>query len=425
MYGIGYRVLRSLCAAQNPLGWQKAKLSPELFKPNEQAAYVWVQNHLAEHHHLPSLDILLEKWPDAKDVETPDPPSFYLKLLADSAAYALIGAALEKVPKILNADNSAIDAARGVFQDTVRDLTRMQFRRQIIDVPNDAFSSAVSAYKAKQFSSKVAGFGWPYMDDQSGGVFEGDVISFVGRPAMGKTWGMLWTAIHNWLGGQNVLFASMEMDALSILQRLCAMYTKLPVGQLKAAQFADQTWKKFLDRLHVIKNEKAKMYIVDGKLAATVPEIYELARMLECRVVLFDGAYLLKHHNPRLDRFTRVAENVEMMKMLSADYFCTFASWQFNREASKKNQNPKAKVQVNLEDIAYSDAIGQISSIALGMFQEESIETSAKRDIRVMKGRNGEQGQFSIHWNFYVMDFSQADPAPATYVDKEGPSEYL
>jgi hypothetical protein len=44
------------------------------------------------------------------------------------------------------------------------------------------------------------------------------------------------------------------------------------------------------------------------------------------------------------------------------------------------------------------------------MFQEDSPETIERREIRVLKGRNGETGKFSIRWDFLKMDFEQCDP---------------
>ena len=77
--------------------------------------------------------------------------------------------------------------------------------------------------------------------------------------------------------------------------------------------------------------------------------------------MVIDGAYLLRHRNVRLDRFTRAAENVELIKRNCTDLeMMAFCSWQFNREASKKQKKGKGE-EGDLEDIGYSDAIGQIS----------------------------------------------------------------
>jgi replicative DNA helicase len=83
------------------------------------------------------------------------------------------------------------------------------------------------------------------MDDQ-GSIVPGDVISFVGRPAQGKSWMMLYIALHNWRYlKKNVLFVSMEMNPLSIAQRVTAMYAHVPYGQLKKSGFSSSTYKKF------------------------------------------------------------------------------------------------------------------------------------------------------------------------------------
>ena len=73
-------------------------------------------------------------------------------------------------------------------------------------------------------------------------------------------------------------------------------------------------------------------------------------------------------------------------------------SYQFNRQAVKDKK--KGASEAGLEDIAYTDAIGQLSSIVLGLLQPESIETIKQREIQVLKGRNGEHGKFKINWNF-------------------------
>jgi replicative DNA helicase len=162
----------------------------------------------------------------------------------------------------------------------------------------------------------------------------------------------------------------------------------------------------FVPKLIGMAKEPADMYVVDGNLAASVDDIYRLAAQLKVAAVYIDGAYLLRHKNARLDRFTKVAENTERMKQLTGDCgLPTFASWQFNREAAKKAK--KGDEKVGLEDIGMSDAIAQCSSIVLGLFQEESVETMHQRQVDVLKGRNGEVGQFSINWLFDVMNFDE------------------
>jgi hypothetical protein len=99
-----------------------------------------------------------------------------------------------------------------------------------------------------------------------------------------------------------------------------------------------------------------------------------------------------------------VSENADLLhNRIAAEIGPVVASWQFARTASKKKKGE----EVTLEDIAYADAIGQASSIVMGIFEEETVETLKQRRVKILKGRNGETGEFLANWNFDKMDFSQ------------------
>lgn len=409
-YAVGNRVIRRLCADQNPLAWQKAKLSPSLFLSYEVPIFEWVRDHLQMHHALPQLETLQSQFPDIAALDTPEPASYYVEMLENQYCYNRINQANLASQQILKDDQNAHVQALEALKGATRDITEQKYRIRILDVAKEAPGMVLTAYHHTQQIESLVEFGWPYMDSQSGGVMPGDVISFVGRPAAGKTWKMLWTAIRNWRKTQNVLFASMEMNTLPIAQRISSLYTHQNIQQLKTSGFSDLTLKKFYAGLKMMTLEQAKFYVIDGNLAASAEDIFMLADMLECKLVFIDGAYLLRHRNLRLDRYTRAAENVELIKRFCGDLgMSTFCSWQFNRIASQKQKKGHGE-HGELEDIGYTDAIGQISSIALGLFQEDSVETMKSRKVRVLKGRNGEVGQFSIAWDFVAMSFMQVDP---------------
>ena len=424
-YALGYKVIKRFCIEQNPLVWHKAKLSPSLFKPYEYPLLAWVTEHLKQHHTLPHLETLEAQFPDMQPVEVPEPSSYYVGLLEQQYYYEKINQANLTSQEILKQDQNAADSALEVLKTCIRDITEQRYRVRILDVAMDAPKLVLQAYHQTTATEYVAMFGWPYMDNQSGGVMPGDVICFVGRPAVGKTWLTLWTALHNWVARKlNVLYVSMEMMTLAIAQRITALYTHQNIAQLKMAGYSNQTFAKFYAGLKALSLEEAKMYVVDGNLATNVEDLFALADQLTCRIIVIDGAYLLRHRNTRLDRFTRAAENVELIKRHCTDLeMMAFCSWQFNREASKKQKKGKED-KGDLEDIGYSDAIGQISSIALSLFQEDSVETMKQRKVQVMKGRNGEVGQFSIAWDFQMMSFHQTDP-PLVGVKTEESKELM
>ena len=120
------------------------------------------------------------------------------------------------------------------------------------------------------------------MDEMTGGLVVGDMVSLVGRPAKGKTWQMLYNAHHAWQRhGAAIMFVSMEMKVLPIEQRLAAMNAHVPAGQLKNALLSTNNLNKVKGALKEIKGFKAPFWVVDGNFTATVEDVYVLARQLK------------------------------------------------------------------------------------------------------------------------------------------------
>lgn len=416
-YAIGLKAIKSLCERQKTIDWYHAKLSSELFKPNEVPVFEWVDQYVRKHHALPQLETLHGKFSEVADAPVPEPSSYYIEDLERAYFHQQITRANIESSKILKDDPTAWEQATGILRTAITNISLQRYRQKIMDFGKEGPSMVLQAYHNLDALETVGGFGWPYMDAM-GGAMPGDVISFVGRPQTGKSWLSLFTALHNWRGKKkNVLFVSMEMSHLPIAQRAATMIAGTNLTQLKHGwghpqSYATPTYDKFTAAMVNVVEESdgAKFYVINGNLAADVEDIYLLANQLGCEIVIIDGAYLCRNKNTRLDRYTRAAENCEAMKRFSEDLqIPTFSSWQFNREASKKQKSKQGGVegQAGLEDIGYSDVIGQISSVALGLFQEDNVETAIKKMIRVLKGRGGEVGQFEINWDFDAMDFSQ------------------
>lgn len=413
-FNIGLKTIRKLVEEKDALGWYKAKLSEQLFKGMEVDIYKWVASHVGKYHSLPAFDTLAQQFSELKEVDCPEPTKYYVDLLDRRFTYDQINQSNIESQTILKEDKSAVDEAEAVLKATLDRITKQRYRSRIMNVGLEAPKLVLSAYQNASKDARIT-FGWPYMDNMTGGAVGGDVISFVGRPAAGKTWKVLKVALHNWLKGRNVLFASMEMNHLAVAQRIVSMYTHVSASDVKNSSIPTMsfggnasTWAKFLKGLGEMPKMPGQFYVVDGNLAAYADDLYMLAAQLKCDVIFIDGAYLMRHRNPRLDRFTKVAENVELMKQLSTDLeIPTFASWQFNRQAAKKGKGLQKNEKAGLEDIGYSDAIPQVSSIVMGLHQEEGIETMNQRVIDVMKGRNGEIGQFNVHWDFQTMNFDE------------------
>lgn len=379
-----------------------------LFRANEVEAYEFVREFVKKYQALPTRDTL-EKHTGISLVKAVEPDLYYRDLLVLRHTEMSLKSVMKHASDFLLPENKDPDQALATLVEGVMGLVTQKFSRQVVDF-RECRDMILAEYSAKFNAADAFGLqcGWPTLDKASGGLRRGDLLSIVGRPASGKTLFLLHAAMHGWRNQaepQSRLFVSMEMDLSLIQQRMAAMQTHVPAAKIKHADLGTTFLTKLKTGLAEIKGYKAPFWVVDGNLTATVEDISMLCRQLKPDAIFIDGAYLVKHPRER-DRFRRVAENADLIKQELASIAPTCTSWQFARTASKKKKGEKA----DLDDIGYTDAIGQVSSVVLGLMQEESVQTLKQRKIEILKGRSGEVGSFDVHWNWDVMEFGEIVP---------------
>jgi len=376
-----------------------------LFKGSEEPVWEFVLEHCKKFGQLPKIETV-EAHTDDELPTAEEPFAYYLEIMGSRHVEQTLKKTMKDAAGYLGLTGKDPEKALLVMSEAIMQLIAKKQMRQVSDF-RDAYDEIVSDYIAKYTSDDSNGirFGWETLDNMTGGLVVGDLASFVGRPQKGKTWQMLYSAMHSWNSvGACQMFVSMEMKPLPIKQRMIAMQAHIPAMKLKNAELSTNYVNKMKSTLLEIKNAKSAFWVVDGNFTANVEDIWMLARQLKPDSIWIDGGYLLKHPRER-DRYRRVAENAELIKQELSDLAPTVVSWQFAKSGAKKNK--KKGESADLEDIGYTDAIAQVSSLVLGLLDEDSVETMFSRLIEIMKGRNGEVGRFRTHWDFNAMDFSE------------------
>ena len=375
------------------------QLDTSVFKGDEADLFDFIRKHAMGYGSLPKRKTV-KKWANENACTIPtkeaidESPKYYLdQIETRNLKLGLKGAMMDAEKLRLSSPQQSLEA---LTSDIIQ-LNQHKTRKQLLNFAEGG-DQLVHEEFIKTLLNADTGlkFGWPTFDKMSGGLTGGDVVSIVGRPGMGKTYMELHAMLHAWGQGLTTLFVSMEMKVTPIAQRLAAMYTNTSIAELKSAQIATKKYTGMRSILGGMKGQQG-MWVADGALSAKVTDVQMLCAQLQPDVLFIDGAYLLRCENSRLQRHDRINTNVEDIKMMLAEQLNipVVQSFQFNREMVGKSSE-----DVDLAHIAGSDAIGQLSSVVLGLFEEDSIETAVQRKIRVLKGRNGEQGEFNINWRF-------------------------
>lgn len=405
----GKWLLAALVHAQDVSKFASFHLFPELFSGSELALYSFVQEHLITYKALPNPKTIEAKL--GVTLEPPvEPPEYYLSEIENRYVQTGLKKVIAGSAALLNNQNPM--AALDLMLEQVSSLNVDRRRNSVLD-----FRSIAEIIKAEYIKQKMMDtaygmeFGWATLDEMAGGLGPGDVCSIVGRPASGKTFMGLSVAYHNWRRGRVPLFLSMEMTNIAIGQRLASVHSSTPLTQLLKGTLTTKSYGVLMERLVQGKTVQNPFWLLDGNLATTVDDLMLHCRQFNPSAVVIDGAYLLRHTNPKMSRFEKLTDNMERIKQrLATDcQLPVVCSFQFSREVSKKSKKgfESNDTAAGLEDIYGSDAIGQLSSVVLGMFEEESVSTLKRRRVDVLKGRNGETGKFLINWDFYNMDFSE------------------
>jgi len=411
----GVSLLHSIIVDKDSKAFLHLGLTKDDFGINESDLFTFLQEHLQGYGQLPAIETVETQF--GMEISKPcEPLAYYHDIVRKKSLQRNLKKSLLDTSSTLQDMNP--DKALKDLTKTVLELTLKTNGKKVLDF-RESKDIILELHQTAATSPEFAGlrFGWDFLDASTGGIRGGDMLSIVGRPCMGKTFLLLFTALNAWANSKvAVMFVSMEMKPELIFQRLAAMFTGLNLTKLMNAELSTPDFGKLMGMLSGIDSEDMPpFYVIDGNLSASVNDIYILARQLKPEALFIDGAYLVRHADTRLNKYARIEANCELFKtQLAGDLDIPVClSYQFNRDATKVKKDESA----SLEHIAGSDAIGQLSSVVLGLMQEDNIETLFTREVSVLKGRNGEIGSFRINWDFNKMDFSQVKDFDYTDLD--------
>ena len=403
MSSMGRRLLSALIELEDDSKFQMVKDCGEMFREGELELYGYIDEFNSVFGKIPNKSTIMDKLGDVL-VEAPEPIEYYASEVEKRYIHTKLKEGMIAVNELLV--QKKIGEALDKMAEITSYLTLVDCRKQVMDYRE------VDALVMEDFFSlkhglemSVLKFGYPTLDAMTGGGRGGDFISIIGRPSLGKTMQLLCIARRHWMTGGKPIFISMEMPIIQIAQRLVSMDASLPLIRVTKGELTSVGEKKLVSQLETNKLQEQPFWLVDGDMTANVDDIYMLCKQLHPTAVFVDGAYLLRNKNSKMSRWDRITDNAELLKQQIASRLKVpvVATYQFNRESAKKKKGE----QVTRDDVYGSDAIAQLSTIMLGLLESDTIEQEQARKISVLKGRNGESGEFRIRWDFNNMNFDE------------------
>ena len=371
-------------------------LRGDYFYDEEREIYDWIEAHVHRHGSLPSMDFTARR----VGIEEPDSTDAYGVWFNEYIERAIYNRFSDTMPNIQQALNArrATDALNLVTQFVEDTHSIRTHGSQDLVTASQVGEEVMAELRRLRVVHGLSGIptGYPTLDRITHGFQNGDLILFAARPGIGKSTVMMRMARFAHAAGYVPLFISMEMTRVQIMMRMFAEMAGVDMNALQTGELTTASEGRLVQIVQNVEN-RHPFYIIEGQFRKDINEIASVVNSLRPNIIFIDGAYLLRLPNAgRMAKWEIVGEIAQSLKTLGmVNQIPVIASFQITREGGKKRGD------AGLEHLQLSDALGQLASLIVGIFDDEETDDSllsTERRMKVLKGRAGERGQWFINW---------------------------
>jgi len=384
-----------------------------LFEDEELDVFRFVKAHYRRYGELPDIRTV-ESETRQRLPAAPEAVAYYLKRVYDRKLFVSLREEFGALRDALQGFN--VDDAKEIV-DRMKTACRNTTPDNDVRNVRDAGRLVLRQYDEAHLNPGVSGIptGWHRLDEVMGGYQRGDLVAWVARMGVGKTYLLLRQAISAWAAGYSVLVVTMEMTIEQIVRRLIGMEAGINPDFIRKGTLDEYALRRVRRYVSTIAHAE-RFNIFAGSFSKKVSDLEVLIHELSPDIIFVDGAYLLRPDTgsksaSRLERVAEVYDGLKKLTITSDRPIITTS--QFSRQAGKRGKDG------SLETISFSDAIAMHSSVVFSIKEGAPPNERSRREIEILKGREGEAGVYQTNYRFAPMDFSEVleEQAQAEAVD--------
>lgn len=279
--------------------------------------YKYIREHMDAYGTVPDYATFLAKFPKFDVVDVNETNEYLLDAIADDRSARELASAFNKMRSLLM--QNKIKEAQSVF-NSAKDITSSAKRLHYVDIihdTNDRYNAYVE--KCNDYARAYVSTGFPELDQLIGGYdrHEEDA-TLVARTGIGKTWGLIKSAIAGAKAGLRVGFYSGEMSPNKIGYRADTLISHISNYSLTHGNAEAQVeYRKFLDGIG--DNIKGNIFIItpeDLGGYATVDTLKAFIETAKLEMLCIDQHSLLEDKNRAKDPVTRASNISRDLKKL-------------------------------------------------------------------------------------------------------------
>lgn len=283
--------------------------------------------------------------------------------------------------------------------------------------------------RAAQRGSQLLGLSspWPIINEASNGLQPGELTVLFAKRKVGKSWATIVWAVHIWRNdlkpGDKILFVSMEMEKIQILQRLACIDLKFGWNSFLNGKLSGSERSKLFEWIERRKNapdDEPNIIIAGSDQVQNVNDLSALVAEHRPKCCVVDSFYIMGREDQK-SIYEQVLGNVQKLKLdIAARYkIPVLASTQL------KGTVDKDVLMADSDDAMGAKAIGDYADVTIGLFMDPALKAANQRLLRGMEARQFLPRGIKMWFDLSRMDFSQIEEVKdfGKKKDKDGESK--
>jgi replicative DNA helicase len=245
--------------------------------------------------------------------------------------------------------------------------------------------------------------GWPAYDATFGPFISGESVIIGARSSIGKTAAMLQTAIYQASHGRTVLFASLEMTAEQVRDRIMCGMAAVDATKFRSRNLGPDDMIRLDAARKRLDGWPLMIWCPRGK--KTVARVAAKARAVKAehglRLLCIDYLGKLHAEDSRAEREEQVASFARGVKDIATDLDIPVVT---GSQLSRKADSDDREIEPSLHHLRDSGAVEQEADIVIFVHRRTRSATEGK--FIVAKFRQGTPGELQMVWNPMVQEFT-------------------
>ena len=380
-----------------------------LFTEEGAELWDWCRSHFREFGKAPGEEAFTQQFPAYSLLrDASEPAEYYAGQLRYRFTHNTLTDAVKSALDVLKLRTKPMEAL-ALFKNAIRTVDSLASDTKVIDFVESAEVRWGKYTKAKECGG-VDGipFMFPGMTAATLGKHPEDLIFYVARMKVGKTWALALEAQNDFAEhNKNVLFFTNEMAVHQIGRRIDAKDADLPYQALRAGEMDTISEERWRARMEANRDKKNFFKIISGATKG-IANIAAHIERFKPDVVYIDGGYMIQDERGGESNWLRQQNIAEDLKRLAQTTGVPIlVSLQLNRQ-----------METAMADIdRWADAV-----IMLDRTEDEKLSNLMQYVLRLQ--REGSTGGWLLQWDIDGMQFRQLsatdEDAP---VQEEGVSD--